>query len=111
MNRISSERFERLTWWEDHKDQKLQKKKSIIERIITNYEEENLIIAKYLNEVPFVQLVDAYIQSDTKGYEPGELKDIGTVISNELEKVWKNQSFEDEDNSLAFYIIRELGEG
>ena len=110
-NRICSENFQKLTWWEDENDKTLQNIKMNIDHVIEDYQKENSTIDKYLRVVPFAQLVDAYIKSDTKKYEPGELKDSGTFISDELRKQIKNKKFEDEADSLAFYIIKKLGKG
>ena len=51
------------------------------------------------------------MKSKTNKYEPGEQRDAGTIISNKLQKVIKNQNLEEERDSIAFYNIQELGSG
>ena len=111
LNRISSEKLDKLSEWDHKLDKYLVPRKILVDKLISQTTTKILIVEKYFTEVPFVEWVDAYLRSDTKKYEPGQLKDAGTTISNELNRVIKKQSLEDEKDSLAFYDIRELGEG
>ena len=69
-----------------------------------------LLSNKYFTNVPFFEWVDTFWKSETEKYEPGELKDVGTSISNEFERLQNNEILEDEKDSLAFYDIWKLGD-
>ena len=84
---------------------------SNIDKTINKYKTWVWEIEDYLRSVPYTKWVDAYLKSSANKYEPGELKDVGTSIFNELNKVIKTQMLDDEADSLAFYKIRELGKG
>ena len=75
------------------------------------FAEENQYINEYLTSISLAELTDAYIKSKTNKFEPGEQKDIGTIISHMLHKVIKNQNLEEEKDWAAFYSMIELGSG
>ena len=92
--------------WDKQKDHKLKAKKLKLDAKIKRYKAWNSITKKYKAGVPFVEWVKAYVKSETEKYEPGELLDVGTAISIELNKTINKQNLEDEKNSLAFYYIK-----
>ena len=63
-----------------------------------------------MNTLTLNELADAYQKTKTKTYEPGIQKNI-TIISNMLKKGFKNQNFEEEVDSPAFYNVKKLGKG
>ena len=111
INRIDFEKLDELSKWEDNSIKAFKAEKLNIEMRIRRYIRENLLIFNYLGDIPFYELIDAYIKSDNNEYQPEALKDVSTAISNELNRTIKDTNLDDETNSLAFYFISKLGKG
>ena len=110
MNKIDSDKLEKLSQWDEKTDHAFFEDKSFIDKMTKLYKKHTSNLEKYLNIIPFDELFDAYQKTKTKTYEPATQKDI-TIISNMLKKGFKNQNLEEEADSLAFYNIKNLGEG
>ena len=95
-DKIETQKLEELSQWDDDTDQTLNDEKLLIDKMTKRFAEENQFVCEYLNTVSLNELTDAYIKSKTNKFEPGEQRDIGTIISHMLNKVIKNQNFEEE---------------
>ena len=111
LDKIESEMLEDKSQWDDDSDQTFINDKSFINDMTQRYIEENQFIWGYLKRASLVDLTDAYLKSKSNKYEPGEQRDAGTIISNMLNKVIKNQNLEEEKDWIAFYNVQELGRG
>ena len=108
MSKIDLEKLEELSQWDDKTDRAFIKDKYFIDDITELYKKQTSDLEKYMNAITLDELFDAY--QKTKMYEPGMQKNI-TIISNMLKKGFKNQNFEEEADSPAFYNVKELGQG
>ena len=110
MNKIDSEKLEELSQWDNKTDHTFIEDKKLIYMMTELYKKHTSNLEKYMNILPFDKLSDAYQKIKTKMYEPGMQKNI-TIISNMLKKGFKNQNFDEEADSPAFYNFKELGQG
>ena len=95
-DKIETQKLEELSQWDDGTDKVLKDEKLFIDKMTKRFAEENQYINEYLTSISLAELTDAYIKSKTNKFEPGEQKDIGTIISHMLHKVIKNQNLEEE---------------
>ena len=110
MDKIDSEKLEELSEWEDDTDQAFIEEKSFFDEMMEIYKEENEYIERYIEVVPFNELVESYQKFNTRNYEPGEQIDVASIILDHFDKAIKNMYLHQDDNQ-AFYNVRELGKG